>query len=55
MEGCFLLTGGQPCRDRSEEEEDNKDIGISKGKYNKRLATSVCDFLLSFTVSTNTS
>lgn len=40
MEGCFLLTGGQPCRDRSEEEEDNKDIDITKGKY-KRLETRV--------------
>lgn len=36
MEGCFLLTRGQPCRDRSKEEEDNKNREIMKGKYNLR-------------------
>lgn len=55
MERCFLLTRGQPYRNRSKKEEDNKNREIKKGKNNLRDEKLTCDFLLSYTVPTNTS
>lgn len=47
MEGCFLLTRGQPCRERSDWDEDNKDAEVMKAKSRaKNVWLPVCHTLL---------